>query len=127
MDSSAAAEKSGVVDRVVAAAVAALTVAVMIVLGPLVAFFVTGLRGMYVSGMSSIFEVYSMGLIWAPVLMAVSAIAGAILGTRRVVSMFGYLWGTEEPKRPFVTAALWLAVVGIGVLSVVVTSAHHAL
>jgi len=126
MEPSAAAEKSSVVDRLVGAAIAAVTVGVMILLGPIVAFFVTGLRGTYPSGMSTVFEVYSTGLVWAPALVGAAAIAGAALGTRRVASLFGYLWGTEEPRRPFLTAALWLAVVGIGGLSVVI-SGHHAL
>lgn len=65
--------------------------------------------------------------IWGISLVIVAGICGAVLGADRAATLFGYFWETEEPKRPEITAALWLAVIGIAVASYFIFGKHHSL
>lgn len=53
---------------------------------------------------------YGPARIWFALLAGGAFVLGAVLGPRRSAHFFGYLWGTEEPQRPWLTVALWAAI-----------------
>lgn len=107
-------------ERVVAGCLSALIMAVMTVCVPLGVLVLGHGRGLNLSvGVFKAFHAWGIGLI------AVSGIAGALLGTERITTILGQLWGTERPERPGVTLLLWAAVIGIGAVSYLMFGEHH--
>lgn len=62
-------------------------------------------RGFYV--------LYRGFYIWATSLAVLAFVCGLIVGPKRMASLFGHLWGTEEPRNMRVSGALWLSVAAI--------------
>ena len=61
--------------------------------------------------------VYSAVHIWGAALLAIAFAVGAVLGPRRMASVWGYLWGTEHPAKESLTIALWAGIVAIIIIS----------
>ena len=53
---------------------------------------------------------YRPARVWFTLIVGGAFVLGVILGPRRSAHFFGYLWGTEEPQRPWLTVALWAAI-----------------
>lgn len=107
-------------ERVVAGCLSALVMAIMTVCVPLGVLVLGRGRGLNLSvGVFNAFHAWGIGLI------AVSGIAGALLGTDRITTILGHLWGTERSERPGVTLLLWAVVIGIGAVSYLMFGKHH--
>lgn len=111
-----------IADRVFAGIISALVMGVMAICVP-VGLFVLGTRGRGIK-MLAIFGTFH---IWGTALVIVAGVVGAALGNDRVMALYGHLWGTEEPSRPGLTFALWVALVGIGFCSCLMFGRHHVL
>jgi hypothetical protein len=57
------------------------------------------------------FDALPLAHLWGMVLVGAAAVAGVVMGPRRMAVAFGYLWGTEDRERQWITAALWAAIV----------------
>ena len=55
-------------------------------------------------------------VVWGGVLIVTAFAAGWVLGPQRMADLWGHMWGTQEPRSPWITIALWLGVTAIVVL-----------
>lgn len=105
------AERESVVDHRVAGVLSAVAMLITAALAPIaVAVHSFG------SGRKA-FELYHGFYIWASALAVTAFIGGVVFGPKRMASVFGHLWGTEEPPNQRVSGALWLAVAAIVCMS----------
>lgn len=51
---------------------------------------------------------------WGAAVMAVAALAGVALGSKRTIVLFGHLWCTEQPRNLTLTVVLWSALLLVG-------------
>src|SRR5687767_8016575 len=103
------AEKETLGDHFVAGTVSALVMLAIVVVGPIVV--------MIESGSYQPAELYFSAQIWGGVLVALAFGAGLWLGPRRMASLWGHLWGTEQPKNEWLSVSLWIGVftiIGVG-------------
>jgi hypothetical protein len=99
---------SGIGDRVFAGILGAGAMVATTILGPVaIVMLWKGVGAKYF--VFALFSDPAQYLIGIAVFAVVGAVAGVVLGSRRVISVFGYLWFTERPVRPLVTASLWAA------------------
>jgi len=101
-------------DRVVTAVVTAIFGALTVLLIPvaLVAFVSYG-RGRMITRVYLTQEFWT----WGCAVVFLVAIAGFTLGSARTASVFGHLWGTEEPRQHVLTLMLWLVRLGLGTVT----------
>jgi len=106
-------------DRLFAACIAALATAIMAVLAPvaILIFF----RGHWVA----ILDSFSTFYIWGTSVTVVAGIVGFILGNDRTATLFGHLWGTEQPRRNDLTLSLWAVLIGIALVSYWLFHLYH--
>lgn len=95
------------IDRFIAGSLAALIVGIMAVMAPIAMVVFSRGRGFEVLGMLSSFRA------WGSALVVAGWTVGFALGTERVTVLIAHLWGTERPKRMWVTVGLWIALAGI--------------
>ena len=57
------------------------------------------------------FDALPVAHLWGIVLVVAAAVAGVVAGPRRMAVAFGYLWGTEDREREWITVALWAAII----------------
>jgi hypothetical protein len=115
-------EKITLSERLVTGFMSALVMAFMAVCVPIAAMLlITKGRGL------DILRIFGSFHIWGITLIVVAGIVGAALGVDRATTLFGHLWGTEEPKRDGVTLSLWIVLIGIGLASYWMFGRHHAL
>ena len=95
-------------DRVATAFCSTFVAAIMLMIVPLP----LALRG----GLS-LYYYYDRFLIWCAVVMALTATTGFLLGAERMTDLFGHLWNTAEPERPYVSVLLWLVILGCAVIT----------
>ena len=103
-------EKETFADHFVAAAVSAVVMLVIVVLGPIAATVGS-------SGGHDPLQLYLSVKIWGGILVGLAFGAGFVLGPRRMASLWGHFWGTEEPQNEWLSISMWLAVfaiIGIG-------------
>ena len=91
--------------RIAAGVVSAIAMLCTVVLVPvLVATMAEG------GDLNDLHAEYRPARIWFALLVGGAFVLGVVLGPRRSAILFGYLWGTEEPQRPWLTVALWAAI-----------------
>ncbi len=109
-------------ERLVAGLMSALVMAIMTVFAPIIVMLViTKGRGL------DLLRIFGSFHVWGMALVIFAGVTGAVLGIDRATTLFGHLWGTEEPKREGVTLALWAVLAGIGLASYWMFGMHRAL
>ncbi len=95
------------VDRLVAAMLSALVAAIMAVSTPIALVVLSRGRGFEVLGLFTTF------LTWGSAIVIAGWAVGFTLGSDRTIILMAHLWGTQRPKRTWVTVSLWAALAGI--------------
>ena len=98
-------------ERITTAILSALAMLGTAILGPLVA------AGHAHGAGRNFYVIYHGFYIWASVLALMAFTSGFVLGPKRMASMFGYLWGTEQPPNKRLTWALQGGVVIVVLIS----------
>jgi hypothetical protein len=101
-------ERETLSDHLVAALLSAIAMLLTISLGPIFASFSVGGGDFF-----AVYSGYGLVLIWGAALIVVAFVIGLVLGPRRMAHVWGHLWGTEQPERPWLSFALWLGVLSI--------------
>ena len=94
-------ERETIADRIASGLVSGLAMAATLFVVTVVELFNFGFS----------FDALPVVHLWGMVLVAAAAVAGVAAGPRRMAVAFGYLWGTEDPQRAWITVALWAAIV----------------
>jgi hypothetical protein len=108
-------------ERIFAAAVSALIMAVMALCIPIGVFVLSRGRGLEMLSLFGSFHIWGMSLI------IIAGFAGAALGTDSTLVLYGHLWATEEPKKPALTFTLWMAILTLALCSYWMFDRHHVL
>lgn len=95
------------IDRLVAAMLSALVVAIMAVSVPIALVVLSRGRGFELLGVFTTFRS------WGTAIVITGWMVGFTLGSERVVVLMAHLWGTQRPKRIWITVSLWAALAGI--------------
>ena len=93
-----------IADHFVTGILSALIMAITIVAGVVLAAVQAG---------PDLLAVFRAVHIWGSIIVGSAFVLGLFAGSSRMASIFGYLWGTEQPPRPELTSALWLIIVFI--------------
>jgi hypothetical protein len=51
--------------------------------------------------------------VWGSVILAASGVLGFALGADRITPLLGHLWFTERPRKLWLSAFLWIVLVGV--------------
>jgi hypothetical protein len=108
-------------ERIIDGILSALAMGVTAVVAPIGVVVLSRGRGLSMLGVFGTFHYWGISLI------VIAGILGASLGANRVTTLFGHLWGTEEPQDIRMTLSLWIAVMGIGYASYWILGRHHVL
>ncbi len=102
--------REGIADRLVAAIVSALAMLLTVLLGPL---FV----GLHAPGsgylFGQVYALYGPFHIWGSILVVLAFVLGLLLGPKRMATLYGHLWNTEQPERLGITYGLWAGIASI--------------
>ena len=98
-------ERETLTDHLVAGILAALAMFATCAIAPIiVAMHAHG-------GGRRFFELFHGFYFWAGALTVIAFVWGLVVGPTRIASVFGHLWGTEDPPNRRVSWALWAGVV----------------
>ena len=97
-------EHESAADHVVAGVLSALAMMVTVVLGVLFAATQAG---------PDMLGVFRSVQVWGAILVAAAFAVGIIAGPSRMAALYGHLWGTEKPERPWVTLGLWGSIAAV--------------
>lgn len=98
-------------DRLISACLSAFFMVITVVVVPVAILVVSGGVSRGHSFGWGLFKYFEHFLVWAATVVACATVAGFCLGNTRVTSLFGHLWGTEEPRNFAVSLGLWAALV----------------
>ena len=108
-------------DRIVAGSLSALLMAIMALGVPIFLAVLSRGRGLEILGAFGTFHTRGGAVI------LVAGLVGAALGSERVIVLFAHLWGTEQPRQPAFTFALWVVLISIGGVSYWLFGMHRRL